>query len=87
MGQYLENLAAELRGSGLEVQARVIAGGPARTIVAVAETEHADLIMLATHGRGGLDRLMLGSVADRVMHHMPCPVFLLPIRDQMDMYS
>ena len=87
MGRYLENLAAELRESGLEVQVQVHAGGPARTIVAVAETEHADLIMLATHGRGGLDRLMLGSVADRVMHHMPCPVFLLPIRDQMDMYS
>ncbi len=87
MQAYLERLAAELRAEGVNVRNLVAAGGPARTIVSVAGAESADLIMLATHGRGGLERLMLGSVADRVMHHMPCPVFLLPIRDQMDMYS
>ena len=45
----------------------------------VCQTEMADLIMLATHGRGGFDRLMVGSVADRVIQQMPCPVFLAPI--------
>jgi nucleotide-binding universal stress UspA family protein len=37
--------------------------------------------MLATQGRGGFDRLMVGSVADRVIQRMPCPVFLVPISE------
>lgn len=53
---------------------------PATTILEMAEQEQVDLIMLATHGRGGIDRLVMGSVADRVVHHSTCPVFLLPVR-------
>ena len=41
-----------------------------------------DLIMLATLGRGGFERLMLGSVAHRVMQNMPCPLFLVPIVEE-----
>ncbi|MCA9924308.1 MAG: universal stress protein [Anaerolineales bacterium] len=78
---YLLNVADELRQDGIQATVQVTGNGPARTIVRVSEEEMADLIMLATHGRGGVDRLMLGSVADRVSQHMPCPVFLVPIRE------
>ncbi|MCK5921559.1 MAG: universal stress protein, partial [Methylococcales bacterium] len=79
--QYLENIAAELRGVGLKVQPIVTGAEAARTIVNTSEAEQVDLIMLATHGRGGFQRLMVGSVADQVVKDMPCPVFLLPVKD------
>ena len=78
---YLDNLAQELIDQGLNVRTLAIGNAAAQTIVATAESEKADLIMLATHGRSGMDRLMLGSVAERVVRNMPCPIFLMPIRD------
>jgi len=80
--EYLEGVAETLREEGLRVHILVTGSGPARTIVSVSETEAIDLIMLATHGRGDLDRLFMGSVADRVVRHTRCPVFLLPIRER-----
>lgn len=77
---YLEKVANALQLVGVPARTQLTDyGGPARTIVRVCQTEMADLIMLATHGRGGFDRLMVGSVADRVIQQMPCPVFLAPI--------
>ncbi len=80
--QYLGEIAAVLRVDGLDTQVLVAGSGPARTIVAVSESEEIDLTMLATHGRGGLDRLLVGSVAERVVQHTPCPVFLVPVRER-----
>lgn len=76
--RYLDRIAAQLRAAGMPVQALVEGSRPATTILDVAEREQVDLIMLATHGRGGMDRLMLGSVADRVVHHSTAPVLLVP---------
>jgi nucleotide-binding universal stress UspA family protein len=81
MRQYLEGIATPLRQAGMHVDAMVTGSGPARTIVAVAESEGVDLIMLATHGRGGMERLFMGSVADRVLQNTRRPVFLMPIRE------
>jgi nucleotide-binding universal stress UspA family protein len=81
---YLTGLAGELQALGLNVRTSVAGSVPARTIVATAESEMVDLIMLATHGRSGMARLMLGSVAEQVVRNMPCPVFLVPIRDQVE---
>jgi nucleotide-binding universal stress UspA family protein len=80
--QYLGEIAAVLRVDGLDARVLVAGSGPARTIVAVSESEEIDLTMLATHGRGGLDRLLVGSVAERVVQHTPCPVFLVPVRER-----
>jgi len=79
--RYLERTAASLRSLGMPVRSLVEGSRPATAILDVAEREQVDLIMLATHGRGGMDRLMLGSVADRVVHHSRCPVLLIPARD------
>ena len=60
----------------------VTGSDPANTIVEMANSGTIDMIMLATHGRGGRDRLMFGSVADTVIRHTHRPVFLLPVRSK-----
>ena len=52
----------------------VEAGVPYNRIVTKAEEEHSDLIVMSTHGRTGLEHLMLGSVTEKVLAHAPCPV-------------
>jgi nucleotide-binding universal stress UspA family protein len=47
---------------------------PGETIVAAARDAKADLIVMGTHGRTGVNRLLLGSVAEHVLRHSPCPV-------------
>jgi nucleotide-binding universal stress UspA family protein len=53
---------------------RMITGDPADSIARLAEDEHADLIVMGTHGRTGLGRLVMGSVAESVVRHAKCPV-------------
>jgi nucleotide-binding universal stress UspA family protein len=52
-------------------------GDPAATIVKVAEETACDLIVLGTHGRTGLKRVLMGSVAEHVMRSAPCPVLVV----------
>ncbi len=56
----------------------VCPGAPVATILDYAREQQIDLIVLGTHGLSGLDRLLLGSVAERVLHHAPCPVLTIP---------
>jgi nucleotide-binding universal stress UspA family protein len=56
------------------VEYRVQDGNPAAEILGVAEEARCDLIVMGTHGRGGLGRMLLGSVAGAVMRKAPCPV-------------
>lgn len=53
---------------------RMVTGEPAGAIVRVAEEEEADMIVLGTHGRTGLSRLLMGSVAEAVVRRAKCPV-------------
>jgi len=55
---------------------RLIDGSPAEEIVRLAEEEHVDMIVIGTHGRTGLKRLLMGSTAESVMRHAKCPVFI-----------
>ena len=50
-------------------------GDPAREIVRFADQEHADLIVVGSHGRRGLKRMLMGSVAEDVVRHAHCPVY------------
>jgi nucleotide-binding universal stress UspA family protein len=54
------------------------AGDPSRTIVDQAVTIPADLVVMGTHGRGGFERLIVGSVAEKVLRRAPCPVLTVP---------
>ena len=53
---------------------RLLIGSPATAIVRLAESENFDLIVMPTHGRTGLSRLLMGSVAEEVVRKAPCPV-------------
>ena len=53
-------------------------GDPAVDIVRMAETWEADLLVIGTHARTGLSRLLLGSVAEQVVRHSPIPVMVVP---------
>lgn len=72
--ESLERWAGAARARGLEVRTAIRSGVPHREIVLLATDERADLVVIGTHGRGGLDRALLGSVADRVVRLAPCPV-------------
>lgn len=56
------------------VQTTQLRGIPALEIVAMAEAGGFDLIVMGTHGRSGIPHLLIGSVAERVLRHAPCPV-------------
>ena len=64
----------------LPVEALVLNGGPAHEICRTAETQAADLIIMATHGHAGLRHFLVGSVTENVVRHAPCPV--LVVRDR-----
>jgi nucleotide-binding universal stress UspA family protein len=72
-----DQLRARVRiaeGGGVRARSVIAAGTPAAEIVRTAAEEKARLIVMGTHGRTGLDRLLLGSVAERVIRRAPCPV-------------
>jgi nucleotide-binding universal stress UspA family protein len=58
----------------IPVQTEVREGDPWREILALAEELPADLVVLGTHGRGGFERLVLGSVAEKLLRRLPCPI-------------
>ena len=71
-----EQMAEWLRTAGLNAVPLSREGDPAETIVAFAEAHEVDLIVLGTHGRTGLRRLLLGSVARNVTLHAHCSVLV-----------
>lgn len=70
----VERAAAVLRGRGIRARALYRRGAAADEIVRGAADEHADLIVLATHGRTGLAHALMGSVAEAVVRRAACPV-------------
>jgi nucleotide-binding universal stress UspA family protein len=75
--EYLEAAAARLQRRGLSVAWEQHEGAAADVVLDQARAHHADLIAMTTHGRGGLGRLVFGSVADTVLRRAPCPVLLV----------
>jgi len=73
----LQPLEAEARQKGVQVQSILKEGTPAQEILNTAGEVRAELIVLGTHGRTGLDRFMIGSVAERVMGQALCPIVLV----------
>ena len=74
---YLEGVAGRLHQRGLAARTRVVVHEqPAAAILDAARDQAADLIALTTHGRGGLARLILGSVADAVVQGAATPVLV-----------
>ncbi len=68
-------------GSSFPIEHRLVIGETAPAILQVAKDAHCDLIVMGTHGRTGLSRLLMGSVAEEVLRKAPCPV--LSVRGPM----
>lgn len=79
---YLNNIAGILEQYGVHTKVIVEGSRPAKTIARIADEENADVIFMATHGRGGLDRLFMGSVAERTLNYTNRPIFMVPIRER-----
>src|SRR6059036_1855606 len=74
---YLERMSQELRQAGIEVDAVLAAGDPAKEIAAAAEREQVDLIALATHGHRLLDDVVRGSTATELRHRTKVPILMV----------
>ena len=75
--EYLKGLENNLRAKGLDVDTHVRYGNDAEEILDHAAQKDIDLIAMSTHGRNGIKRFLLGSVAEKVLRHAPKPVFLV----------
>lgn len=75
---YVSAVADELAATGIEVSYAVGTGGESRGIVEAAQREGVDLIVMATHARSGLGRLVFGSVTDAVLRGARVPVLAIP---------
>lgn len=78
--QYLDHVASTIREQGIPASTATQVGGVANAIVEYAEENHIDLIAMCTHGRTGLARWALGSVADRVLRAGRIPLLLVRAR-------
>src|SRR5262249_25564634 len=72
----IENICETLRAADVDATLEFRDGQPAEEILKAAETTHADLIAMATHGRTGLVRLVAGSVAEQVLRRSSVPMLL-----------
>ena len=70
----MENLVEDYADRGAGCLGKVVRGDIVDEIVAYTEAEGADLLIIATHGARGLEKILLGSVAERVIKRAPCPV-------------
>jgi nucleotide-binding universal stress UspA family protein len=76
--QILNETEASLHLEGVDHQTIEELGDPVNRIVAVCEDNDADLLVIGRRGAGLVERVVLGSVADRLCHLAPCPVLIVP---------
>jgi nucleotide-binding universal stress UspA family protein len=75
----VKKIQAQLTAAGVEAAAEVRVGQPDAGIVDCARERHADLIIMGSHGRTGLDRLLIGSISERVIGRAECPVLVVKL--------
>lgn len=80
MEQYLAGKAGEFRAKGIDARGVVEYGPVVETIINVADREQADLIAMASHGRGGLARVFYGSVAAGILQRVDRPLLVIRAR-------
>lgn len=73
----VEEAKKYFEGVGLKVEARVIMGDVASSIIDTAENEKCDMIIICTHGMSAVRRFMIGSVANKVVNHATVPVLVI----------
>lgn len=78
--RQIDQLAIQISDTGVTTTARMLDGSPARRVIETAAELSVDLIVLGTHGRTGVKRFLLGSVAERVVRHSACAVLVARAR-------
>ena len=73
---YLGDVVARLAAEGIPSRAVALEGRPAAEILEYARANEVGLILMTTHGRTGVRRALVGSVAEEILRHAPCPVLL-----------
>ena len=86
VSELLQGYARAARTHGIETHAELVeeTQGVPHSICTAAEQAGADLVVVASHGRRGIKRFLIGSVAERVVQLSPVPVVVLPIGDELD---
>lgn len=74
---YLEQIRLRFQLAGISATPQIVVGKPATAILETANSQQVDLIVMSTHGRSGVNRLLYGSVASEVIHESACPLLLL----------
>jgi nucleotide-binding universal stress UspA family protein len=81
----MEEFVDEFVKGRVTYRTKIVAGDPAEEIIRYISAEKVDLVIMGTHGRKGLDRILFGSVADRVIKMSPAPVMSVnPYRQASD---
>jgi nucleotide-binding universal stress UspA family protein len=80
--ENLETLLRQLQNKGTKVEAYLQTGYPFEQIIEVASRLKVDLIVIGSHSHTGLMHLLLGSTAERVVQHAPCPVLVVKERHE-----
>jgi nucleotide-binding universal stress UspA family protein len=78
----IKYVADRAEAAGLEVEGIIAQGHPADEIINYAEKNSIDLIVMGTLGKSGLDRFLLGSVADKVIRNSKIPVIAVPVKNK-----
>jgi nucleotide-binding universal stress UspA family protein len=76
--EELERCIGQNVSAGVDIETMVVESDPVSAIVGSAVKAGVDLIVVGTHGRGGLERLLIGSVSARVVAESPIPVLVVP---------
>jgi nucleotide-binding universal stress UspA family protein len=79
--KYMNPIAEQLKKEGVSATVDVIEGTPVEKILDYIKTHNIDLVIMATHGRSGVARLMMGSVADKVLRQSGVPVLVVAPTD------
>ncbi len=78
LADHLEVARQQLEEEGVPTTVVQVTGRPVVTILEACKEHHIDLLVMASRGRGGLERMLLGSVAEAVVRRAPCPVLIVP---------
>jgi nucleotide-binding universal stress UspA family protein len=78
----IQDIAEQLRKSGLDSKALLVHGETVETILKEAADLDVDMIVVGTHGRGAMHQLIMGSISEEIIHKSRCPVLVIPTHER-----
>ena len=76
--EYLDHTASHLQQDGVETKTTLMEGAPHEELLSYAKENSVDMVTICSHGRGGLRRMLIGSVADKIIRSGEFPVLVIP---------